>query len=121
MKKGSRLFVLVAVIALMLMLIVTGCGGSSGSKWQDGSFTGEGQGNNGPVKVTVRIEKGKIADVKVTEHKETPGISDAAIERVPKAIVEKQTWDVDTVSGATNTSKAIKEAVKAALAQAEKK
>ena len=108
------------VLALVLALSVVGCGGNT-SKWKDGTYTGEGQGNNGPVKVSVEIKKGKISTVKIDEHKETAGIADVAIERVPKAIVEKQTSEVDTVSGATNSSKAIIAATQAALEQAENK
>ena len=52
----------------------------------------------------------------MVSHTETAGISDGAIEKIPAAIVEKQSTDVDTVSGATVTSKAIIEAVNAALA-----
>lgn len=118
-KTNFRCFVL-AVVAVVVLAFLAGCSAKA-NKWQDGTFNGEAKGNNGPLKVTVQIANGKIAEVKVTEQNETPGISDAALEKIPKAVVEKQSWDVDTVSGATNTSNAIREAVKAALAQAEKK
>ena len=58
---------------------------------------------------------GKFTEVKVLEHSETAGISDPAIEKIPAAIVEAQSADVDIVSGATFTSKGIIEAVKNAL------
>ncbi|MCG0276191.1 MAG: FMN-binding protein [Thermosediminibacteraceae bacterium] len=109
----------ILALVLMSMLLLIGCGGSTESKWQDGTYTGEGEGNNGPVKVNVVIKSGKIDKVEVVEHKETPGICDVALERIPKAIIEKQSVEgVDTVSGATRTSKAIIEAVKSALEQA---
>jgi len=53
-----------------------------------------------------------------TEHSESPGIGDVAIERIPQAIVEGQTLAVDTISGATVSSNAILTAVKEAIAQA---
>ncbi len=81
----------------------------------DGTYEGTGEGLFGPVKVSVAVQGGKIAEVKVLEHGETDGIADAAISGVPKAIVEKQDPDVDVVSGATFTSKGIIEAVKNAL------
>ena len=56
--------------------------------------------------------------VEVTEHKESAGISDAAIADIPASIVESQSLNVDTVSGATHTSDAILDAVKAALTEA---
>ncbi|MEG1842999.1 MAG: flavocytochrome c [Clostridia bacterium] len=83
-----------------------------------GTYTGHGEGNNGSVAVEVVIEEARIAGVKVTEHGETAGISDPAIERIPAAIVQGQTLAVDTVSGATNTSKAIIAAVEDCLTQA---
>lgn len=107
----KRLMYMTVVLVVLAALLV----GCSSGKYRDGTYTGEAQGNNGPVKVSVTVKSGKITDVNVISHNETPGLSDAAIEKVTKAIVEKQTWEVDTVSGATNTSKAIKDAVKAAL------
>ena len=59
----------------------------------------------------------KIAAVEVIEQNETKGIADAALSKVPSAIVAANTAEVDTASGATITSKAIIEAVNNALAQ----
>lgn len=79
---------------------------------------GEAQGNNGPVKVEIVADKEKIYSVKVTEHQETMGIGDKAAEQLPAAIVAGQSLQVDAISGATVTSNAILEAVRAALASA---
>lgn len=84
----------------------------------DGEFQGEETGKNGPVVVNVKIEDGKIAEVSVTEHAETPGIADPALEAVPQAIVESNSLAVDAVTGATVTSVAIVEAVREALVKA---
>lgn len=83
-----------------------------------GTYTAEAQGNNGPVKVSVTVTDAEIASVEIVEHGETPGICDTPIERIPAKIVEGQTLAVDTVSGATNTSKAILAAAEDCLAQA---
>ncbi|MBQ8082364.1 MAG: FAD-binding protein, partial [Clostridia bacterium] len=85
----------------------------------DGVYTGSGAGLNGAVKVEVTVADGKLTDVKVVEHSETPGISDPAIAQLPQAIVDAQSADVDVVAGATFTSNGIKEAVKAALGESE--
>lgn len=85
------------------------------SKLPDGTYQGEAQGMNGAIKVSVTVQGGKIAEVKVLEHKETPGLCDPAIDRVPKQIVATQSLEVDTISGATFTSKGIIEAVANAL------
>ncbi|MDO4549456.1 MAG: FAD-dependent oxidoreductase [Clostridia bacterium] len=91
---------------------------ASGALAVQASYTGVGAGNNGEVMVETVLEDGVISEVRVVEHSETVGICDAAIERIPKAIVDNQTLAVDTVSGATNTSNAILAAVASCLEQA---
>lgn len=84
----------------------------------DGTYTGSGQGNNGPITVKVVVEGGNIISITLTEHMETAGIYNAAEERVIGDIIRTQTIDVDTVSGATHSSQGIMEAVKNALGAA---
>lgn len=81
-----------------------------------GTYTGEADGLNGPIKVEVTVDANKILEVKVLEHDESPGISDNAIKNIPESIVEYQSLNVDTVSGATYSSQGILDAVKNALA-----
>ena len=104
------------LMLVLASLLVLGCFGAYAMT--DGTYAGEGQGNNGPVKVAVTVANGAIASVEVVEHGETPGICDLAIERIPKAIVDGQTLAVDAVSGATNSSNAILTAVEAAVTEA---
>ena len=86
---------------------------------KDGSYTGEGQGKSGPVKVQVTVKAGKIASIKVLEQKETPMIFKGAEAGVIPAIVKANgTKGVATVSGATLSSKGIIAATNAALAKA---
>jgi fumarate reductase flavoprotein subunit len=82
---------------------------------KDGSYETKAEGKNGDVTVSTTIKGGRIAAVKVIAHNETPGISDPALAQVPAAIVKANKITVDTVSGATYTSKAIIGAVKAAI------
>ena len=85
----------------------------------DGTYEGSAKGIGGDVPVTVTVEGGKITAVEVGENSETQGIGSKAIEQLPAAIVEANGTDgVAAVSGATVTSKAIFEAVNAALANA---
>ena len=105
-------------LALALSMALTGCGPKQAESEGAKTYTGSAQGNNGPVKVEVVVENGGVNAVTVTEHGETPGICDAAIETIPAAIVAGQTLNVEAVSGATNTSKAILEATAAALTEA---
>ena len=85
----------------------------------DGTYEGAGKGMGGDVPVTVTVSGGKITEVVVGENSETQGIGTKAIEQLPAAIAEAGTTEgVDTVAGATITSKAILEGVAAALATA---
>ncbi len=85
----------------------------------DGTYTGSGKGIGGSFDVTVTVEGGKITAVEVGENSETQGIGSKAIEQLPALIVEANgTEGVEGVSGASVTSKAIFDAVNAALATA---
>ncbi len=83
-----------------------------------GTYTGTGNGRNGIVEVKVELDSSKIINVEITEHAETEGIADPALEKIPQRIVEQQRLGVDTVSGATITSNAILEAVADCIKQA---
>ncbi len=100
------------LLALLLVLLVTLLPMSGLAE----VLTGSGQGLFGEVKVEVTVEDGKILDVKVVEHSETPGYGTPGIEQMPAKIVEANSTDVDTVTGATYASNAVKQAVEAALA-----
>ena len=80
-------------------------------------YIGEAQGFGGPVKVKVTMNGDQIAKIDVLSHSETAGISNAAFDSVPAAIIAAQSTEVDIASGATYTSKALIEAVNNALAQ----
>ncbi len=108
------------VISAFLILSLIGCTSSSGggAKYKAGTYTASADGKNGPVTVEVVVSDTKIESVTVTDHAETAGISDAAINDLPKAIVEAQSANVDGISGATVTSDAVKAAAADCLKQA---
>ncbi|WP_426350032.1 FMN-binding protein [Alloiococcus sp. CFN-8] len=103
-------FLSVVLTGLIAMSMVA-C--SSGG--EEETLTGVGKGIGGELKVEVKKEGEKIVSVKVTEHKETEGIADPALKDIPAAIVKANSTDVDVISGATVTSKAIIAAVNNAL------
>lgn len=80
-------------------------------------YIGVGSGMGGNLTVKVTMDGKKIASVEILSQNETKGISDPAIEKIPSAIVEAQSTEVDTVTGATTTSKAIIQAVTDALSK----
>ncbi len=76
------------------------------------TLTGKAEGYGGPIEVEVEKKGDDILAVKVKSHTETEEIGGSAMETITKAIVEKDSIEVDGVTGATVTSDAIKEAVK---------
>lgn len=117
MKKSFAL-----ALALVAALAFNACN-TTGNQPQtavlnDGSYTAAADGHNGPVAVAMTVKNGKIAALAVTKHAETAGLSDPAIARLPAAIVKAQSLAVDTVSGATYTSKAILDAAADCIKQA---
>ncbi|MBQ7486168.1 MAG: FMN-binding protein, partial [Clostridia bacterium] len=111
MKKLSTLLAL--VLALMFLCVT-----ASAASYAAGTYEAEGQGNNGPVKLSVTFSDDAITAIDVIEHAETAGLSDPAFATIPDAVIANQSLAVDTVSGATNSSNAILTAIADAVAQA---
>ncbi len=88
------------------------------SLFTPGSYTAEAQGIFVPVKVTVRVSENEIETVLVDATGETPELGGIAAEKMAMAIMNAQTPNVDSVSGATVTSAAIIAAATDALKQA---
>lgn len=107
----------VIAATLLAATLLVGCG-SKGVSYNDGSYEGTAQGFGGEIKVEVTVEGNKITAVKATGDSETEGIGSKAIEELPGKIVEANSADVEAVAGASVSSKAIIEAVNAALEQA---
>lgn len=82
------------------------------SKVKDGIY--EGHSELGPVivKVKVTVEKGKMIEVEILNHQN--GLGQAA-NAIVDEMVDKNTYDVDAVSGATVSSEVIINAVNDAL------
>ncbi len=85
-----------------------------------GTYTATVPGRNGDVTVEVVFSDTAITAITVTDHAETPGIGDAAVEKIPERIIAAQSVEIDTLSGATLTSKAILAAVGQCIEQARK-
>lgn len=124
-----------AIVAAAMLLSMAACGTTSSQPassevaasassaestgaYKAGVYTAAAKGLGGDVTVEVTVTENEITDVKVTSHKETPGIGDLPIEQIPAKIVETQSLAVDTVAGATITSEAILAAVIDCLTQA---
>lgn len=89
------------------------------SPYADGTYNGEAQGYGGTVSVAVTIQDGTITDVAIISAKQEDAAYFDAAKGVIDEILEAQTTEVDTVSGATFSSNGILHAVADALGKAE--
>lgn len=88
--------------------------------YKDGTYTGTGKGYSGTVILTAKIKKGVITSLDVT-HTDTPMFFDKAWGVLENEIIQNQTTEgIDTVSGATFSSKGILSAMKDIMKQAKK-
>ena len=96
-------FLLVGALALM------------GSAEAVETLVGKAKGFGGEIIVTVTKQGDKIIAVEAVGERETPAIAGPALEKIPQMIVEANSTDVDVITNATITSKAIIYAVNNAL------
>lgn len=98
---------------------VSNTGSDSAVQYKDGTYEGSGIGFKGrTTKVSVTIADGKISNVEIVSYGDDRKWFEKAKESVIDGILLKQSTDIDTVSGATYSSKGIISAVKDALSQA---
>ncbi len=104
----------------MLFCILPFCTSCSKSKvvYTAGDYTASAKGYAGPVAVEVTFDEYSILSVKIISHNETLDIGDRAVNELPAKIVNAQSWEVDAITAATITSKAICNAVKDCTEQA---
>lgn len=120
-----------AAIALVIALCSTFVGCSSNEvnpkveetnpsqqTFKAGTYTATGEGNNGSIKVEVVLSETAIESIKILESSETAGLGDTALESLIDDIIAHQSLGVDTVTGASNSSKALLSAVEACLVEA---
>lgn len=88
------------------------------SQFADGVYTGTGYGFKGPITVSVSIASGQISSVEVTDQREDRKWFLRAYSGVVKSVLSAQSADVDTVSGATFSSRGIIDGVAEALERA---
>ena len=88
------------------------------SIYNDGVYSGSAQGYGGTISVEVTIENDVITDIKAVSHGgEDAAYWDMAKDMIP-AMIQAQSPNVDSVSGATMTSVGLHNAVTVALQSA---
>ena len=84
---------------------------------KDGQYEASSEGYGGLLTVRISIENGKLTDIKIISHNETEEYFKKALAVIDE-ILKKGSVNVDSVSGATISSNAIKDAVAKALQKA---
>lgn len=87
----------------------------STGKFKDGTYNGTGSGFRGDISLTVTVSGGNITDITVNESRDDNEFFSKAQSKIIPSIISSQSINVDTVSGATFSSRGIIEAVKNAL------
>jgi len=82
----------------------------------DGVYEGSYRGGPNKALVKVTIKDNTIVNIEIAEHKALKGKK--AELPILKRIIENQSTDVDAVSGATNSSRVIMNAVQKAIEKA---
>lgn len=90
---------------------------SSDASYKDGTYEGSATGYGGKMKVSVTIANGEITEINIVDTGDDEEYLIDARDVIPE-IIEKQSLDVDTVSGATHSCKGIIKAVGKALESA---
>ena len=97
-------------LLLALALILSGCSpaaqapapapSEAESAVKAGIYKSTAEGFGGDIEVSLEVDESKIVKIEVSES-ETPTIGGAAIAQLKEDIVNKQSINLDTVSGAT--------------------
>ena len=135
--RNSRKVLLSVLIIASLTMVLTACGGKNEAPgdvtYKDGTYIGQSEKREfGYEEAEVTIEGGKISDIVLkrmtpegeeVDYDEWTGEGDKPNlkqfkEDVAKDMLEKQSYEVDTIATATETVNGWKQAVESALEQA---
>jgi uncharacterized protein with FMN-binding domain len=111
-------------VILLLAVFLSGCEKDTPPPYRAGTYQASTTGFGGPLRLETEFSEWTIITITILEHKEIYGgtailaLVQSALEQIPPAIIAKQSADVDGISGATYTSKAITGAVKSCMEQA---
>ena len=94
-------------------------GNNAEGNFQNGIYTGTGEGYRGKVTVTVKVADGKITELVLDDYADDKSYMERAKNRIFQEMISRQNTDVDTVSGATYSSNGLIEAVNKVLGNEE--
>lgn len=94
----------------------TGGAPAAAKAWKDGTYTGWGYSPHGNIEATVTVQSGRVTNAIISQCRTR--YSCGVIGTLPPEVAQRQSPDVDYVSGATQSADAFYEAVVAALSKA---
>lgn len=120
----KRSFIGFLVLSLVMALLV-GCSQNSAGqdaaakgKFTPGTYEGVSKGHGGEITAKVTVSADKIEKIEISADDETGSIGGGAVDQLTTEIIGTQSLAVDAVSGASESSAGIIEAVTLALEQA---
>ena len=96
----------------------TGASSTAEAIYTPGTYTASAKGYDSEVTVTVTFDETRITNVVVDSSGETANVGAAAADKLAEQVLSAQSSAIDGVTGATNTSKAVKAAVADCISQA---
>ncbi|MDD7679436.1 MAG: FAD-binding protein [Stecheria intestinalis] len=118
---------LITLLSALMAVSLAGCSSSSAAAsasasasalYTAGTYTASASGHSSDVTVTAEFSSDAIKSVTIDASGETESIGGAAVEDLQNEIMSAQSADIDAVSGATETSNAVKTAMADVIAQA---
>lgn len=82
---------------------------------KDGTYSGTGKGRNGNIEVSVKVENNKVVNITIISSNEDASYFNKAKSEILSNVIENQSLNVNTISGATMSSNGILEAIANAL------
>ena len=93
---------------------------SEDALYNDGTYKGTGEGFDGAITLSVTIKDGMITAINIVSSGDDEAFFNRAKNGILSAVIEKQSTDVDVVSGASYSSEGILSAIRDALNKAKK-
>lgn len=112
--------VISSVLAFAMAAALGGCSSSTESTatYKAGTYSASSPGHSSDVTVTAEFDDSSITTVTIDASGETESIGGAAVETLQQEILDAQSAEIDTVSGATETSNAVIRAMEDVISQA---
>ena len=112
-------FITTLLIALLIgVLLITSSSKYSKYIYSEGEYSGVAPGYHSDIKVKVKTDNYRILRIDITEHHEMPVISEVVFKDIPYRVIRENSTDVESVSGATYTSRGLLKALDDALSKA---